>query len=187
MKRILGLWLLEHVSSLFTAQSISVSRGRWFLRLWPAEYKSGKDFVERSSQRLSHSWSGNRLETRNRKPQEFLYGRCCEKLGRQSLGDAKVSFDRPTGVGLVWLIEKNLRNCWQVGLFSAFPGASYGKEFAGNARNPGSIPGSGSPGKGHGYPLQYSCLEKSMDRGAWWATVHRVTKSQTWLTDFTYT
>ena len=36
-------------------------------------------------------------------------------------------------------------------------------------------------------PLQYSCLENPMDRGAWWATVHRVTKSQTWLSDFTFT
>ena len=39
------------------------------------------------------------------------------------------------------------------------------------------------PGKGNGYPLQYSCLEYSMDRGAWWATVHRVTKSWTRLSD----
>ena len=37
------------------------------------------------------------------------------------------------------------------------------------------------PGGGHGNPLQYSCLENPMDRGAWWATVHRVTKSWTWL------
>ena len=36
-----------------------------------------------------------------------------------------------------------------------------------------------SPGEGNGYPLRYSCLGNSMDRGAWWATVHRVTKSQT--------
>ena len=42
-----------------------------------------------------------------------------------------------------------------------------------------SIPGSGrSPGEGNGNPLQYSCLGKHVDRGAWWATVHRVTKSQ---------
>ena len=41
----------------------------------------------------------------------------------------------------------------------------------------GSIPGSGrSPGEGNGNPLQYSCLENPMDRGAWWATVHRVTE-----------
>ena len=45
-----------------------------------------------------------------------------------------------------------------------------------------SIPGSGrSPGGGHGNPLQYSCLEDIMDRGAWWATVQGVTKSWTWL------
>ena len=51
---------------------------------------------------------------------------------------------------------------------------------AGDKRDSGSIPGLGrSPGGGHGNPLQYSCLENPMDRGAWWATVHRVTKSQT--------
>ena len=48
----------------------------------------------------------------------------------------------------------------------------------------GSIPGLGrSPEEGHGNPHQYSCLKNSMDRGAWWATVHRVAKSQTCLTD----
>ena len=45
-----------------------------------------------------------------------------------------------------------------------------------------SVPGLGrSPGGGHGNPLQYSCLENPMDRGAWWTTVHRVTKSWTRL------
>ena len=49
-------------------------------------------------------------------------------------------------------------------------------------RKAGSIPGSGrSPEGGHGNPLQYSCLENPMDKGAWWATAHRVTKGQTWL------
>ena len=44
-----------------------------------------------------------------------------------------------------------------------------------DARNMGSITGSGrSPGEGHGYPLPYSCMENSMNRGAWWATVHGV-------------
>ena len=53
---------------------------------------------------------------------------------------------------------------------------------AGDIRDTGSIPGSGrSPGGGHGNPLQYSCLDNFMDRGAWWATVHGVTKSQIWL------
>ena len=49
---------------------------------------------------------------------------------------------------------------------------------AGDIRDVGSIPGSGrSPGVGNGNQLQYSCLENPMDRGAWQATVHRVTKS----------
>ena len=54
-----------------------------------------------------------------------------------------------------------------------FPGGSGSNEFPCNEGDPGSIPVSGrSPGEGNGYPLQYSCLENSMDRGAWWATVH---------------
>ena len=58
-----------------------------------------------------------------------------------------------------------------------FPGGSDSKESAYNAGDLGSIPGSGrSPGEGNGYPLQYSCLENPMDRGAWWAIVHGVTK-----------
>ena len=61
-----------------------------------------------------------------------------------------------------------------------FPGASNGKESACDAGDSGSIPGSGrSPGKGNGNPLQYSCPENSMDRGAWLATVHEIPKSQT--------
>ena len=54
------------------------------------------------------------------------------------------------------------------------------KESACNAGDQGSIPGSGrSPGKGNGNPLQRSCLENPMDRGAWLAIVHGVTKAQT--------
>ena len=57
-----------------------------------------------------------------------------------------------------------------------------GKESTCNAGDTGLIPGSGrSPGERHDNPLQYFCLENSMDRGAWWATVHRVEKSQTGL------
>ena len=58
------------------------------------------------------------------------------------------------------------------------------KESACNARDLGSVPGSGrSSGEGNGNPLQYPCLEKSLDRGAWRAIVHGVTKSWTWLSD----
>ena len=67
-----------------------------------------------------------------------------------------------------------------------FPGGSDSKESACNEGDPGSIPGSGrSPGEGNGNPLQYSCLENPMDRGAWWATVHGVAKSRTRLSNFT--
>ena len=63
-----------------------------------------------------------------------------------------------------------------------FPDGSDGKESAYNAGDLGLIAGLGrSPGEGNGSPLQYSCLEKSTDRGAWRATVHEVTKSRTRL------
>ena len=60
-----------------------------------------------------------------------------------------------------------------------FPGGSVIKNLCANVRDVGSIPGSGSsPGEGNGNPLQYLCLENPMDRGAWWATVREVAKSQ---------
>ena len=67
-----------------------------------------------------------------------------------------------------------------------FPGGSDGKASACNVGGPGSIPGSGrSPGEGNGNPLQHSCLENPMNRGAWQAIVYGVAKSQTRLSDFT--
>ena len=60
--------------------------------------------------------------------------------------------------------------CWQASI-------SVSKESACNAEDPASIPGSGrSPGEGNGNPLQYSCLENPMDRGAWQATVYEITR-----------
>ena len=64
------------------------------------------------------------------------------------------------------------------------PGGSDGKESACNAGDLGSNPRSGrSPGEGNGYPLQYFGLDNSMDRGAWWVTVHGVAKSRTQLSN----
>ena len=64
------------------------------------------------------------------------------------------------------------------------PSGSDGKESACNAGDTVLIPGLGSsPGEGNGNPLQYSCLENSMDRGAWQAVVHGVAKNQTRLRD----
>ena len=67
-------------------------------------------------------------------------------------------------------------------------GGSVSKEFACNMGDPVSIPGSGrSLGEENGNPLQYSCLENPMYRGAWWAIVRGVAKSQTRLSDWTHT
>ena len=64
----------------------------------------------------------------------------------------------------------------RVTLYRRLPYSSDDKESACNAGDLGLIPGSGrSPGEGNGNPLQYSCLENPMDRGAWWATVYGVT------------
>ena len=65
-----------------------------------------------------------------------------------------------------------------------FPGGSDGKKYACSAEDVGSNPGLEKfPGEGNGNPFLYSCLENSMDRGASWAIVHRVTKSQTELSN----
>ena len=86
----------------------------------------------------------------------------------------------------MWLLE-SLECHGQLGL----PWWFSGKESACNAGvsgNKGLIPGPGrSPGGGHGNPLQYSRLENPMDRGAWWATVHGVTKSQIQRSDLAHT
>ena len=68
-----------------------------------------------------------------------------------------------------------------------FPGVSDGKESACSAGDQGWIPGQKSPGEDNSYPLQYSCLENSMDRGAWWAIVHGVTKMLETMIETFYT
>ena len=68
--------------------------------------------------------------------------------------------------------------------FGGFLGGSDGKESVCNSGDPGSIPASRRfLGEENGSPLQDYCLENSMDREAWWATVHGVAKSQTWLSN----
>ena len=81
------------------------------------------------------------------------------------------------GVG----VRGNWRRFWTT---EGFPGNSKGKESACSAGDLGLIPGlARSSREGNGNPLQHSCLENPTDRGAWQATVHGVTKSQTWLSD----
>ena len=79
--------------------------------------------------------------------------------------------------------EKKIQMEWNVR--KGFPGGSVGKELAYNAGDAGRLkfnPGSGrSPGEWQCNPFQYSCLENPMDRGAWWATSHRIAKNWTHL------
>ena len=94
-----------------------------------------------------------------------------------------------TGTYPVWVLTEQMKNgkCFQWQIFfrkSWYPTSDNGyksvtlKEFACNAGDLGSIPELGGHG-GEEYPLQYSCLENPMDRGAWQATVHGVEKSRT--------
>ena len=70
--------------------------------------------------------------------------------------------------------------CFEIDYYICFPDGSTIKNLPANAGDTGLIPGMGRlPGKGNGNPLQYSCLGNPMDRGAWQATDHGVTKSQT--------
>ena len=96
-----------------------------------------------------------------------------EEPGRlQSMGSQRVRHD--------WATSLHFRS------ILSFPGGSYGKASACSAGDLGSIPGLGrSPGEGNGNPFQYSVLENSADGGAWQAIVQGVTKSQTWLSNFT--
>ena len=82
-----------------------------------------------------------------------------------------LQFMRSQRVGHDWATKLN----WM--LLLGFSSISDGKESAYDVGDPGLIPGSGRSGGEHGYPLQYPCLENSMDRGVWWATVHGVAKS----------
>ena len=89
-------------------------------------------------------------------------------------------------------VKRSIHMWWSMAYYPAkkkqywFSGGSDGKESACNAGDHSSISGLGrSPGEGNGNPFQYSCLEDPMDGGAWQATVHGVTKSQTQLSNFT--
>ena len=102
--------------------------------------------------------------------------------GAQGMYERKL---RCGGYGKRWL---KIRKRWDNQQSSCFSGGSEVKTSACNVGHLGLIPGSRRyPGEGNGNSLQYSCLENPMDGGAWWATVHRVAKSWTWLSNFIFT
>ena len=86
----------------------------------------------------------------------------------------------PISILSFFLTEIDCSSLRQGFCLKGFPGGSDGKESTCNVGDPGLIPGSRKiPGGGRGNPLQYSCLKNPMDRGACWATVHGMAKSQT--------
>ena len=106
---------------------------------------------------------------------KLILGNSARSVAELMTNDTKLTQNFNTMNRRVWNMD------FTVG-WIGFPGGSDGKESACNAGDLGSIPGLGrSPGGGHGNPLQYSCLENPMDRGAWWATVLRLSQSGTWL------
>ena len=144
-----------------------------------------------SSLKLSFLWL-HPLEGYGKVPPEKinLFTQCILGKGIDRIFIFRVSYDtgttgmlhfRPAVLkysGLRILNTANFLYCYWATL--GFPGCSEDKVSACNAGDQGSIPGLGrSPGEGNGNPLQYSCLENPMDRGAWQATVHRVAKSWT--------
>ena len=72
-------------------------------------------------------------------------------------------------------------------MYLGHPRWKNGKEYAANTGDTSSPGLGGSPGEGNGKPLQYSCLEDSMDRGAWWATMHEVAKNRTQVSVLAHT
>ena len=112
----------------------------------------------------------------------FVYHRVVERM-RELCGILFITAISFMGTPSLW--KNSQRSCLQIHSPLGFPGGSNGKESACSVGDLGSIPGLGrSPGEGKGNPLHYACLENPMDEGAWSATVHGVTKSRTWLSDF---
>ena len=92
-----------------------------------------------------------------------------------------------TSKNVLWFISKCLllrEQYWSVRLPKWHSGKN-SPANVGDTRDAVSIPGSGRyPGEGNGNPLRYSCLENPIDRGGWWATIHRVVKTQTCLSNY---
>ena len=105
-------------------------------------------------------------------------------ISRKNSHYDKLHKDNTLSLKLLGWWEREERNtlCRKTSTDWGFPGGSVVKNPPANAGDAGLIPGSGrSPGEGNGNPLQYSCLRNPMNRGAWWATIHGVAKSQTGL------
>ena len=135
--------------------------GKWINKTWCIQTKE-----------IYSSWKWNELSSKNKdrgnRYVQLSEGNQCEK---------KLHIF-PT----VWYLGKP--KLWRE---LGFSDVLDGKESGCNAGDPGLILRLGrSPREGNGYLLEHSCLENSMDRGAWWATVHGVIKSRTWFSDYLF-
>ena len=132
---------------------------------------------------LPKSWIEHGLKKESWHIMDWMTGQPIKMINRSIFLNVKVPFMKHTYfkwkiVWTVWFLLCSNRCIYRL------PQWLCGKKSACNAgtADVGLIPGSGSfPGGGRGNPLQYSCLENLMDRGSWWATVHRVEKSWVWL------
>ena len=130
-------------------------------------------------------WNCLYVESKKNGTKELIYKTDTENKLMVTNGVRWGGINWETGIDIYTLLYIKQKT---QGPIVGFSGSSAGKESACNAGDPGLIPGSRrSPGEGNSYPLQYSCPENSMDRGAWQVTVHGVAKSQTQLSDFHFT
>ena len=112
----------------------------------------------------------------------------CSQRWRSSIQSTKIRPGADCGSEHELLIAKFRLNWRKQGKPLGFPDGSVMKNLPASVTDAGPIPGSGRfPGVGSGNPFQYSCLGNSIDRGTWWVPVHRVIKSQTWLSAHTHT
>ena len=100
------------------------------------------------------------------------------------LGKGKATHSNILALRIPWTIANSQTRLSDFHFFGGFTSSSIGKESACNSGDLGSIHGLGrSSGEGNVNPLQYSCLENSMDRGAWWATIHGFGRKESDMTE----
>ena len=143
--------------------------------------------VSRIAGRFFTSWATREAQIRSREDLISVQ----YKLARWTLVRNKQNISpwKPASCsGLKCILQTQIRQGFATSNQRGFPGSLVVKNLLVNVGDLGSISGLGrSPGEGNGNPLQYSCLRTSMNRGAGWAVVHGITKSQTWLSDWACT
>ena len=168
---------MEQQQSWFQRMTVNTAGFRgvvgWQSHFWHCEDSKFRSHMIRYSNKAMSNQSSDPSIVQNPRTDQ---GQCHELIDEEigwewqswdfESGPFPNSHSHKTNLSLLWIYFV----LWEL---MGFPGGSDGKASACNARDLGLIPGSRkSPGEGNGNPLQHSCLENPMDRGAWWATVH---------------